>query len=113
MMSNFYISSKYDLSCLYLTFLIILICEQERRKPGRTFAAGRPPYARSGYLTGSFRKLWTWGTSSSLESCTRTPFSIRACIVTNDPYARYQISKQGKACKDMQSGRSTLVIRTV
>ena len=24
----------------------------------RTFTVGRPPYVRSGYLTGSFRKLW-------------------------------------------------------
>ena len=24
----------------------------------RTFTAGRPPYARAGYLTGDFRKLW-------------------------------------------------------
>src|SRR5436190_18258537 len=36
-------------------------------RPERTFTAGRPPYARSGYLTGSFRKLWAQCTSSSLE----------------------------------------------
>ena len=31
-----------------------------------TFTAGRPPYARAGYLTGNFRKLWPRSAFNSL-----------------------------------------------
>jgi hypothetical protein len=37
-------------------------------KKRRTFTVGRPPYAKSGYLTGNFRKLWPRRASSSLSN---------------------------------------------
>src|ERR1044072_4262287 len=77
--------------------IILTFCATKTR---RMFTVGRPPYAKSGYLTGNFRKLWPRCTSSShLNRQKRTFNTIRAFIVTNDPYARHQISKQVKACK--------------
>ena len=37
-------------------------------KKRRTFTVGRPPYVKSGYLTGNFRKLWPRCASSSLSN---------------------------------------------
>ena len=66
---------------------ILTFCTTKAR---RTFTVGRPLYAKSGYLTGNFRKLWPQCASSShLNGQKRTFNTIRACIVTNDPYARH------------------------
>src|ERR1043165_7513965 len=93
--------------------VILTFCTNETR---RTFTVGRPPYIKSGYLTGNFRKLWPRCASSShLNRQKRTFNTIRAFIVMNDPYAHHQISKQVKhVSKDTRNQRkSTLVIRMV
>ena len=41
---------------------ILTLCTKKTR---RTFTVGRPPYAKSGYSTGNFRKLWPRCASSS------------------------------------------------
>ena len=97
---------------------ILTFCTNKAR---RTFTVGRPPYAKSGYLTGNFRKLWPRCASSSHPNRQKRTFNtIRACIVTNDPYARHRISKQVKACKQRHAiregvpqslGRFDIVIR--
>jgi hypothetical protein len=50
----------------------------------RTFTAGRPPYARTGYLTGDFRKLRP---RSAFDSMANVSYSPRSWLLHQDSFS--------------------------